>query len=291
MEEKIKDIFNNIKERLSNPFLFSFLIAFLFYNWEITLSIFYNDYNQIKAEGFKSIFEFVRNRWDNNGKLFMPFLIALLYTFVFPIFRNLVNAFQTWIIKWGEDWNLKISKDSKIGIDKYLALRDNYIEKTKSLEEIISSESKFLIELDLKTKEIDELKNENSLMKDRIDNANTFLNTYKSIEFLNGNWNFKKFKNDTTILEKFDYYIEDSKILVLNNGTSYYKYEILNFYHIITDKKIQFVKRVHNFNEINNKEKIEYIICDLSYRKPHKLVGTENGVNVEYTKVNEELPF
>jgi hypothetical protein len=290
MEDKIKDIFNNIKERLSNPFLFSFLIAFLVYNWEITLSIFYNDYNQIKAEGCKSIFEFVRDRWDNNGKLFMPFLIALLYTFVFPIFRNLVNAFQTWIVKWGEDWNLKISKNSKIGIDKYLALRDNYIEKTKSLEEIIESESKFLIELDSKTKEVDELKSENLLMKDRIDDANTFINTYKDLNFIYGNWELKFIENNSEIkLLKID----DSKFFEINknNNQPFLKYEIIFFIHFKKEGNIQMVRKLHKMNKSNFANEDEYIVSELRYTNKNKLRGTENGIKVEYIKKNDDLPF
>lgn len=291
MEEKIKDIFNNIKERLSNPFLFSFLVAFLVYNWEITLAIFYNDSQQIKAEGFKSIFEFVRYRWENSGKIGMPIFIAIVYTFVFPVFRNLVNAFQTWIIKWGEDWNLKISKNSKIGIDKYLALRDNYIAKTKSLEEIIESESKFLIDIENKTKEVDTLKSENLEMKQRINEANTFLSTYKKTNIIRGNWNFTKYDDNNKVIESYKYQINEDKILIINNESSYFQFEILHFYYLPFEKKIQFIKKVHNFNELKVREKSEYFVCDLTYSNTRKLTGIENGLKVQYVKIENEIQF
>ncbi len=291
MEEKIKDIFNNIKERLSNPFLFSFLIAFLVYNWEITLAIFYNDSEQIKAEGFKSIFEFVRNRWANNGKIGMPIFIAIVYTFVFPIFRNLVNAFQTWIIKWGEEWNLKISKNSKIGIDKYLTLRDNYIEKTKSLGEIIESESKFLVEIETKTKETNELKEKIEFLQRTINNIN-------ETDILNGEWEIeykeKELIKDFEENKLINFGTSDDKRLRIRNSRCYIDvnskeklvYSIENFYYNTTNNNITFLKKNINKKDDNffKANKLNILRFTNDYVKD-TLEGFENGVEIKYKKI------
>ncbi|HBI01303.1 MAG TPA: hypothetical protein DDY18_06725, partial [Flavobacterium sp.] len=67
--------------------------------------------------------------------------------------------------------------------------------------------------------------------------------------------------------------------------------EILHFYYLPFEKKIQFIKKVRNFNELKIKEKDEYFVCDLTYSNSQKLTGTENGFKVEYVKIKNETQF
>ena len=106
--DKISEILNSVKERVSNPLIFSFLISWLVYNWKIPVALIWFDKEQISANGSKSIFDFIEDEWKKNGYFWIPLFIALGYTFIFPIIKNLISATQTWMSKWGENLNLRL---------------------------------------------------------------------------------------------------------------------------------------------------------------------------------------
>ncbi|WP_299518609.1 hypothetical protein, partial [uncultured Flavobacterium sp.] len=97
--------------------------------------------------------------------------------------------------------------------------------------------------------------------------------------------------NDNKVVESYKYQINEDKILIINNKSSYFQFEILHFYYLPFEKKIQFIKKVRNFNELKIKEKDEYFVCDLTYSNSQKLTGTENGFKVEYVKIKNETQF
>lgn len=290
--DKISEVFDSIKERVSNPLIFSFIFSWLIFNWRIPVALFWFDEKQISANGCSSIFEFIEDEWKRNGYFWTPFFLALAYTFGFPIFKNLVSAFQTWIEKWGEDWNLKISKNSKISLEKYLVLRESYLEKTQKLEEIITSESKYLIELGIKNNELNELQEKSKSLEEKIGEANEFLSTYRNDEFLNGSWLFKKFDDNGVVVEETTLVFEKKQVYgktIL--GELYLKYDIINYYNILKEKRIQFVKEVPNYFEPNSdKGEGQYIVCDLTYND-FGLRGKENRYRVEYSRDSNDLPF
>ncbi|MGL2966924.1 hypothetical protein [Flavobacterium sp. XGLA_31] len=112
MEEKVKDVYENIKERLSNPLIFSFIISWLIYNWEITIALFWYDKAQIKAEGCKSIFEFIQHQLNNKCySLIIPLGLAVLYTFGMPYFKEFVDLMNRRAIIFGNKWKTKLLKD------------------------------------------------------------------------------------------------------------------------------------------------------------------------------------
>jgi hypothetical protein len=52
-------LFNSAKDRLANPFLFSFLASWMLYNWRIPLSLFWYSDADIWKEGYQSLFDLV----------------------------------------------------------------------------------------------------------------------------------------------------------------------------------------------------------------------------------------
>lgn len=45
--DKISEILNSVKERVSNPLIFSFLASWLVYNWKIPVALIWFDEKQI----------------------------------------------------------------------------------------------------------------------------------------------------------------------------------------------------------------------------------------------------
>ena len=80
MEDIIKETTQTIKDRIKNPFVISFMIAFFVFNWKGFAYFFYSD-------------EIITNRiinstaYSNFGTiLFYPIIIALIYVIVLPFF-------------------------------------------------------------------------------------------------------------------------------------------------------------------------------------------------------------
>lgn len=112
MEEKVKDIYENIKDRLSNPLMFSFVLSWLVYNWEISVALFWYDKSQFQAEGCKSIFEFIQDKIDTKCcSTIFPLGIAFLYTFAFPYIKQGIRIFNQIALKWGDKTEVKYVKD------------------------------------------------------------------------------------------------------------------------------------------------------------------------------------
>lgn len=112
MEEKLKDIYENIKDRLSNPLIFSFIVSWLVYNWEITVALLWYDKDQIKAEGYKSIFEFIQ--YQLNSKCFsfiIPLILALVYTFIMPYIKEFVDFTNKVALLIGKKLKAQFLKD------------------------------------------------------------------------------------------------------------------------------------------------------------------------------------
>jgi hypothetical protein len=52
MIEKPNDLLKELKDRLSNPLIFSFIIAWLFFNWQITVGLLLYKNDQLIRDGY-----------------------------------------------------------------------------------------------------------------------------------------------------------------------------------------------------------------------------------------------
>ena len=86
--EKISEVWGNIKDRLTNPLLFSFFCSWLIFNWEIPVSLIWYDSEQIKVSGHNSIFQFIHCKLNKEHSFLYPILFAIFYTLLIPIIRN-----------------------------------------------------------------------------------------------------------------------------------------------------------------------------------------------------------
>lgn len=121
------EIFKPVREWLSNPFIFSYILAWLIFNWMVVLGLMKYSIQDLGKDGFNSFIDLVRRGTSNWTLYWGPLISATAYTFLFPPFRNCVLAFQAWAKKWGTGWNLRISKGGKVPVEKYLGLRSDYL--------------------------------------------------------------------------------------------------------------------------------------------------------------------
>jgi hypothetical protein len=196
--EKVSELYKAIKERLSNPLVSSFIISWFIINWRIVIGLLFYKSDQLKADGYFSYIHLIKSETDISNFLWHPLLCSLAYVFIFPFIKLIISAFGTWITSKNTDWNLRISKEGKMPVDKYIKLRELYDKRTKILEEVMEKETNFV-------KENESLMNEKFHLQRQYNDAFEELKKVRSFadaSFLNGEWEIKYRINNHIVSER-----------------------------------------------------------------------------------------
>jgi len=129
------DVFKPFLQRLLQPVIFSFCVAWIFWNWEITVGFLWYNSETLPRYSYSNYRDLIvsnSNAWKN---YVLPLLSAMFYL---PI-RYCLNWFSTFIRTKERDLLLRVSGTGKVSTLKYLTLR-------KSYEDRISELSKYLEE-------------------------------------------------------------------------------------------------------------------------------------------------
>ncbi len=186
--EYLKSFLSDLQERFRNPLIGSFIISWLFFNWQITMLALHFFTDSRSTLNFEEFISKINKLSNNNNSVLYPSLGALFYVLVFPFFRIGISFLQGWFSRHRIEYELKGAKGGSISIDKYLVLRENYRTKISELELVIKGEStqieqNNILNQNLRYKEaqIQQLSNEmNQLQKRR---ASYYLNGYWNVKF------------------------------------------------------------------------------------------------------------
>lgn len=277
--ESIRDFISSISERFSNPLISAFCVSWIFINWQITVSLIWFDSHQIFYEGYDSIFELIRAKLNIRYYFYYPLSSALVYTFLMPIIRTYIGAFNSKISKWSENWNLVITGSGKIGVDKYIKLRKRLEMQSKTLEEIIEDEGMYSQKvIDLKSQN-SELKNEKRKLQNQYQTLIETSIEQTDLSFLGGQW-IATIKQGPVVIEVEKILIEEDLFFVLDEqNVRSIQYTIRDFKFNPKTKEIFFIKEGSASNQ-------KYIYVNhLKKEDKDLLVGTENySIVIEYKR-------
>jgi len=226
--DKISDFIKELKGRLSSPLISSYIISWIVINWKVTIGILFYKISDLKLDGYTSFMDLVTKNVTVTTGVLLPTLVAFIYTFIYPLLRNCILAFNSWTKSWGDEWNLKIMKGSKIPMLKYIQLKENYQVQSKLLEETIEKESYFNTENKTLHQRISEITN-------TVDNLSAELKIWKSandVNVIKGEWEFslKQSLGDEKIINRL--HIDGNSIQIFGNlkSESNAKLTIKGFY-------------------------------------------------------------
>lgn len=279
----MKDILRGIKDRLSSPLIFSFLLSWLIFNWEITVALLWYDVAYLKIEG-NTLIDFIRARINPFDSFYYPLIFALAYTLLSPPIKVLISAFNTWISKKGENWNVQISKGAKVPIEKFLTLRENFEKRSAILEDAISKESTTLEDLEkLNTAFLQTREEQNRMMTQISDLRAITDNIYRS-DILNGPWIrtvYRALGNEQ--IENIQ--IHNGRVSVTENGQKIDKYQIEHFMYDSNSNRMHFA--LHLIEKDGSHGSALYAFDNLNFEHKH-LIGNEyssgGSARVTYTK-------
>lgn len=137
----MKDILKSISIRLNNPFIISFAISWLFWNWPITIGLIWYNANNIESLGYSDYSDLISSNASYFRNYIAPFLSALVFVVGLPIIRLISNYVQTWFDTKDEANIKKLSGKGFIPTTKFINLREEYETNIKNLSDIIENES------------------------------------------------------------------------------------------------------------------------------------------------------
>jgi hypothetical protein len=129
--DKLSDFIDEIKVRLRNPFVASFIFSWFIWNWKIWVGLFWLNDSSLSNIGHSSYIDFVAVNLSITSTFCYPFGSALLLILVLPLVRNFIEMYQAWTMQWGEKKVLEISKSGVMSFEKYLE-KKNEVENLKN---------------------------------------------------------------------------------------------------------------------------------------------------------------
>lgn len=249
MEEKIKDVYENIKDRLSNPLIFSFLCSWLVLNWKIPVALIWYDKSQFSGCGCQTIFDFIEWHWKKEGTFWWPVLIAFTYTLLIPFVKNGIRIIFVRAQKWGDKNEAKYVLG---GMTKeHIKLQSDYDEVAKSLID--------------KNDCIDKLYNQS---------------------ILRGHWTRIRDGKDKKVIDKIR--ISDGNIYITENFNNETKESLITaFFYDRNIKKIFFVSEDFDRRQAfdgKHMPQMSYNINILLIKDNGDMSGKENDFDIDYVK-------
>ena len=276
--KNLSEVFSNIKERISNPFIFSFICAWLIANWHIVFAILSYDEKPLDIAHINAFINYMNDKISNEHKLLTPIIAAIAYTILIPLMRAGIKIFYSWIDKSAENTILSLNKDGKVPMDKYIKLRAIFQERQEKLEKIIGEESNTIgmlnesrvelsnaqvtiNKLDIKLSnsnndyrasmlENETLKESNNKLAEELRVISRELNQLiesTNISLLNGFWECQYPYPGNTITEEI--YIDNGKYHIIDNqGRRHYVFDIVKFHYNMKESTISFIKDRKNLD-------------------------------------------
>lgn len=276
--EKLSDFFKTIKDRLSNPLIYSFIFSWLIINWKIVIGLLLYKNTDLYLDGYKSYMDLISQNIDSDLLIYHPLLVAIFYTFAFPFIRNGIYAFNSWIKAWGDKLNINLSRKSKVSMSKYLDLRETYEKRTKLLEKVLGEESNYINENAKLNTEILILKDIKNDSAQDIYFLQEKLKASTDTSILNGEWEFSYTGVERINADKF--YIMNGMLEYIDSSTSKtVKSQIKNFINN-SSKNISFFIST----DFNNSHSYTYYYLEI-FDNMKLLRGRENEIfTVEFRK-------
>ncbi len=257
--ESINEIVNTIKERLTNPFVFSFILSWLFWNWQIPLGLIWYNAETLPLLGFKSYSELIISQVSKCHSFSYPFLISIAITLILPVVKTLFVLFNAYVTKIGNSAFFTITKDGNISTLKFFDLRSKYTRLHKELEEVIKSEretDRRLLESQQRVRELEI----NSKILGSIDDQS----------FLNGKWEMNYF----AIGHNMILHINSSQVRLSQDGKDLFTGQVSFFYRDIRNTERLFFQLIMNTPK---EGKYELLTFNLHKEGNNSYKGTQNS--------------
>lgn len=168
----MNDLLKSINLRLNNPYILSFVISWIFWNWPIVVGLLWYNSKSLELYGYANYKVLI----IENADVWKNYIFPLCFAIAYPYVRLGLSALQTTVNAIDERTTKRLSGKGYIPTQKFLDLREQYETNIQKLSDVISKESEVINEsIALKTKiieltsEVGKLKNTLITKENQID--------------------------------------------------------------------------------------------------------------------------
>lgn len=239
--EAITSFLESVKERFNNPFIFSFVVVWIFHNWPITIGLFWLE-PPTAALNHEYFYQHVSSRLNGWDCYWVPFFWAIGYTFGLPFLKLGNSAFSTWIGRKAEENDLKILNGSKISIDKFMNMRKELDQKKTELQDLITAEDQYRNDLMNLQSNFNDLNNrERKTFHEKIELESSITRS-KNLKTIEGEWYYSESTALNSVPSKMLIAIKDGNVILMgDNGENHLLYVIHYFHHDERTNRINLV--------------------------------------------------
>lgn len=306
--EKLSDFFSDLKERISNPFIISYLLGWCLWNYTIVVGLIFYKNDELKKDGYDSYLDLIHCNSNTWHFFWLPLFSAIIYTFIFPFIKNLILAFGAWINTWGTNWNLKISKTQHVSTAKYLEYKIKYENAIGEISKYVNEEDNLNTKLKEAYKEKEDISNEFKTFKIESETNSKFYQTQlaikdeeiktwqtiNSLDGLDGEWYLKITKGmiingskQTPDIDEYNLSIQHGEMILINKQGMTSKYYISSVICNFLYMQVHF-----NMNYGGDPSYDEVWNFKIKNKNTNVLIGTnQKGLKIDLRKkVNIEPP-
>lgn len=213
----MNDLLKSINLRLNNPFIVSFIISWIFWNWPIVVGLLWYNATTLPQYGYpnyKALIMDYADVWKN-------YILPLCFAVAYPYLKLGFTALQTTVNAIDERTTKRLSGKGYIPTQKFLDLRDQYETNIQKLSDVISKETEVINEnLNLRTK-LSEIEVEKNLLVEQT-SSNKYENDKSLIQISSrkifiGKWDISIKDNEGLDIDleiSFENSIEENGFLV-----------------------------------------------------------------------------
>lgn len=157
--DTFKDFFSDLKERISNPFISSFMIGWIIFNYPIIVTLIFYKQSEIKLDGYTSYLNMIQSYLNENSMFWYPLFVALIYTFLVPFFKSGIRIFNSWMLTSTDGIIYKMTKNKVVSVEIHTKVSSDLEEVKSRYVNLIANESNYKNEIDNLNSRIIELGN------------------------------------------------------------------------------------------------------------------------------------
>ena len=272
--EVINSFFNNVKDKLTNPYFGTLILVLLFHHWELIFIIFNFDDNVNLDTKLNSIKEYISINIS-----FQNLMWDALWALILMLTGYLIIVFTRSIVLWVEFWLMPFIT-GKI-INKNVVKKDEYDKVDKEREEYFDQYEEQRKNVRNFSKTIDEQTEQiKQKDKDLLKQTRTISETIKELDLTKNK--LEKSSNEASNKSK-ELEIAKNSISELEKNLEFKTDKVNKFEHLFFDKENQsFYSSVENFppeviNKINELKKDNKLMAFIQLGSFYENGGTIGG--------------
>ncbi|MGY4385653.1 putative metal-binding transcription factor (methanogenesis marker protein 9) [Pedobacter sp. UYP24] len=141
---EIKEIYDEFKDRISNPFTGSFVISWIILNYQIPVGLIFYKQSELLLDTHRSFIALIADTYNVENMLIFPFLFALIYTFLVPLLTTEIKVYLAKNLAKRDTRILLINETTPISPVRYMKLKKQLADEKDNYRALLTSENQVM---------------------------------------------------------------------------------------------------------------------------------------------------